>query len=216
MAILTGRVRGREIKKNRDGTTDKILLQVELTSPDDIQTVEWINHDGEDSSPPDNSLVIVVAISNSYKIAIACDDGVLAESEPGEKILYSQLNGKKRTSIVLKTDGSILIDTKDVSGSQESKIEMNSDGEINVNSFKGMTLNSSEEISLSGTSINLNGSGDFAVRFLALQVAIETLITSLTSHTHLGVEPGGGISGIPSSPFLIDLTPAKVESVKLP
>lgn len=201
MAVLTGKVRGREIKKNRDGITEKILLQVELTSPDDIQTVEWINHDGEDSSPPDGSLVIVVAISNSYKIAIACDDGILAESEPGEKILYSQLNGVKRTSISLKPDGSLIIDIKDESGVQQSKIELTNGGDININSVNN---------------INLNGSGDFAVKLNALQNVMTALAIALTGHGHLGVTPGSGVSGIPETPFSINLTPAKVESVKLP
>lgn len=200
MGILTGRVRGREIRKNRDGITDKILLQVELTSPDDIQTVEWINHDGEDSSPPDNSLVVVVAVSNSYKIAIACDDGILAESQPGEKIIYSQLNGTKRTSIVLSPDGSVVIDTKDTSGAQQSKIELTAGGDININSIGN---------------INLNGSGDFAVRFNALQAAMDDLALALTNHFHLLVTPGTGTSGIPSNPFSVNLTPAKVDSIGL-
>lgn len=201
MPILTGRVRGREIKKNRDGLIDKILLQVELTSPDDIQTVEWINHDGEDSSPPDNSLVVVVAISNSYKIAIACDDGILAESEPGEKILYSQLNGIKRTSIVLKPGGSVIIDTKDVSGAQQSKIELTVGGDININSLNN---------------INLNGSGDFAVRFLGLRTAIDSLMVALTNHSHLDIATGNDVSGVPSEPFVIDLAPALISNIRVP
>jgi hypothetical protein len=231
MEIFTGKVRGRAVSKNKDGVINKILLQVEITSPDDIQTVEWINHDGEDSSPPDNSLVVVVAISSGYKIAIACDDGILAESSPGEKILYSQLNGKKRASVVLKTDGSVLIDTKDASGSQESKIEMNSAGEINVTSFNGMTLNangalniissdnmalnSSGEMSLIGSFINLNGFTDFAVKFLLLQAAMVKLTADFNAHKHTGVETGLSTSEVPETPIVIDISLAKSETVKL-
>lgn len=200
MQILTGKVRGRQLTKNRDGSTNKILLQVELTSPDDIQTVEWINHDGEDSSPPDNSLVVVVAVSKSYKIAIACDDGILAESSPGEKLLYSQLNGVKRTSIFLKTDGSIIIDTKDTSGVQKSVIELESGGDISITSEKN---------------INLNGLNDFAVRFNALEIVLNQLIIDFNIHTHGGVDTGSGETLIPA-PITLDLSPAKVESVKLP
>jgi hypothetical protein len=208
MEIFTGKIRGRELSKNKDGAIDKILLQVELTAPDDIQTVEWINHDGEDSSPPDDSLVVVIAISPSYKIAIACDDGILAESSPGEKILYSQLNGKKRTSIFLKTDGSVLIDTKDASGTQESKIEMDSNGEINITSLNSMSLN--------GSTINLNGSIDFAVKFLFLQLAMTQLAADLNAHKHDGVQTGLGTSNVPITPIAIDISLAKAESVKLP
>lgn len=200
MEIFTGKVRGRELSKNKDGTVDKILLQVEITSPDDIQTVEWINHDGEDSSPPDNSLVVVVAVSPGYKIAIACDDGMLAESSPGEKILYSQLNGKKRTSIVLKTDGSVLIDTKDASGSQVSKIEIGAGGEISLN----------------GSFLNLNGSANFAVKFLQLEAALTKLAADLLTHGHLGVQAGSDVSAGLAIPITIDISSAKAESVKLP
>jgi hypothetical protein len=191
MEIFTGKVRGRELSKNKDGIANKILLQVEITSPDDIQTVEWINHDGEDSSPPDNSLVVVVAVSPGYKIAVACDDGILAESSPGEKILYSQLNGKKRTSVVLKTDGSVLIDTKDTDGSQVSKIKIDASGEISLN----------------GSALNLNGSADFAVRFSALNIALQTMLTSLNADI---VSAGG------SGSTVLDISLAKAESVKLP
>ncbi len=191
MEIFTGKVRGRELSKNKDGTADKILLQVEITSPDDIQTVEWINLDGEDSNPPDNSLVVVVAVSPGYKIAVACDDGMLAESSPGDKILYSQLNGKKRTSIILKTDGSVLIDTKDTDGAQVSKIEIDAGGEISLN----------------GSALNLNGSADFAVRFSALNVALQIMLTSLNTD----IKSAGG-----SGSTLLDISSAKAESVKLP
>lgn len=191
MEIFTGKVRGRELSKNKDGVADKILLQVEITSPDDIQTVEWINHDGEDSSPPDNSLIVGVAVSPAYKIAIACDDGIPAESSPGEKIRYSQLNGKKRTSVVLKTDGSVLIDTKDTAGVQVSKIEIDASGEI----------------SLDGSALNLNGSTDFAVRFSALNIALQAMLVSLNADI---VSAGG------SGSTVLDISSAKAESVKLP
>lgn len=223
MEILTGKVRGRAVSKNKDGTADKILLQVELTSPEDIQTVEWINHDGEDSSPPDNSMVVVVAISPGYKIAIACDDGMLAESSPGEKILYSQLNGKKRTSVVLKTDGSVLIDTKDASGSQESKIEMTSKGIIFISSFEDLILLAngnagiiaSKDISFSGSSVNLNGDTDFAVKFLALEAAMVKLAADVTAHRHPKMQTGLDISEVPETPIVIDISLAKSETVKL-
>ncbi len=200
MQILTGKVRERQLTKNRDGSTDKILLQVELTSPDDIQTVEWINHDGEDSSPPDNSLVVVVAVSESYKIAIACDDGILSEASPGEKIIYSQLNGAKRTSVFLKTDGSLIIDTKDTSGVQKSVIELEPGGDISITSE---------------SNINLNGSSDFAVRFNALEIVLNQFLIALNLHKHGGVTIGSAETLIPA-PITFDLSPAKVESVKLP
>jgi phage gp45-like len=192
MNILTGIVRGREITKNKDGTTNKILLQVELTSPDDIQTVEYINHDGEDSSPPDGSLVVVLAISQGYKIAIACDDGILAESVPGEKILYSQLNGEKRTSIIMKTDGSLEMETLSTLGIRESFIKLDSTG------------------------IDLNGSTDFAVRFSALEAAFAAFIAHYNLHFHGNVTNGGDQSDPITLKAVIDLLPAKVSSVRLP
>ena len=76
MAIRLGTVTGRRTDKNRDGGGDRLLLQVEMSNADDVQTVEMINAPGEDSNPPNGSQVLIVDLGPAFKAAIAADDGV--------------------------------------------------------------------------------------------------------------------------------------------
>ena len=87
--MRTGIVTGREFKKNRDGVNVRLMLQVQVTDSDDIQTVEYMAFPGEDSNPPDGSKVLIADVGLAYKIAIAADDNVEPSMLEGEKKLYS-------------------------------------------------------------------------------------------------------------------------------
>lgn len=87
--MITGTVTGREFKENRDGTNLRLLLQVQVTDSDDVQTVEYMATSGEDSNPPNGSKVLIVGIGSAYKIAIAADDNIEPTMLEGEKKLYS-------------------------------------------------------------------------------------------------------------------------------
>ena len=91
--IRTGIVTGRELKKNRDGGNDRLLLQVQITDADDIHTVEYMSPPGEDSNPPDGSKVLIIDVGRAYKVAIAADDNISPSMEKGEKKLYSISEG---------------------------------------------------------------------------------------------------------------------------
>jgi hypothetical protein len=95
--MLTGVVKGSEIKKNRDADKKSLLLQVQITDPDDVQTVQSFLASGEDWNPPDESRVVYLSAGKAFKIAVAIDDGVEPDSslEKGEKEIYSTDNGKK-------------------------------------------------------------------------------------------------------------------------
>lgn len=71
---MTGIVRGYEIKKNRNGTKTILLLQVEISGPDDIQSVEYMSHAGDDHIPPEGTIVTILQAGRSWKIAIASSD----------------------------------------------------------------------------------------------------------------------------------------------
>ncbi len=104
--IKVGTVTGREITTNIDGTQLAMMLQVEITSPEDIQTVEVIGRAGENSNPPDGSTVVIVKIGNAWKIAVAVDDGIAPDASltPGEKKVYSSDGGVIKSFITwLKT-----------------------------------------------------------------------------------------------------------------
>ena len=87
--IRTGKITGRTITTNRDGTNLRVMLQVQMTNPADIQTVEYVSLPGQDENPINGSRVFILEVGDSYKIAIAVDDGVTPAMATGEKRLYS-------------------------------------------------------------------------------------------------------------------------------
>lgn len=87
---MVGTVKGHRIGKNNDGDRDVVLLQVEMSGSDDIQTVELFNQCGEDYIPPLGSDVIVAEIAKNWKIGIATKDLVMPSMDEGERKIYSQ------------------------------------------------------------------------------------------------------------------------------
>lgn len=186
--MQTGRVVGREIKKNRDGTKVSLLLQVEMSSPDDIQTVELISQDGEDTNPVDNSRVVIIPIGQAFKIAIAVDDNIPPDPTqvPGEKKIYSSDGGAIKAFIQWLKTGAMII------------------------SGTVMQMLGSTSIELTAPVIEINGNADFAVAFNDLKTQFDIFKADYNVHVH----PPGAVP--PSPTTAADITPAKVSTVKLP
>lgn len=91
--MITGTVTGREIKKNRDGDKNVLLLQCSMQENDDVQSIEWNGQPGEMSNPINGSEIIIDDVGESYKIGIACDDGIEPTTDVGEKKYYSLDSG---------------------------------------------------------------------------------------------------------------------------
>lgn len=91
MAI--GIITGREITKNRDGTSNRIILQVEIET-DDVKSVELLSSSGDDNNPATGCRVFVTDADTdgSYKIATAITDDLTPEVDPGEREIYSTDN----------------------------------------------------------------------------------------------------------------------------
>ena len=82
---------------------------------------------------------------------------------------------------------------------QESKIRITADaGTLKVNANQ---------------KIELNGSSKKFVTHKELDTALQKFVTALNSHTHTGVQTGGGSSGTPASPMTIDISDAATSSV---
>lgn len=193
MKAEAGIVRNINIGSNKDAERVTVLLDCEITSPEDIQTVEFFGPAGDGSVPVVGSKVIILGIGSAWKIAIACQDGQEPEAEEGEKLLYSLVNGKKKTKIHLKKSGNISIVSLSDAGLELSSIELNPEG-----------------------SIILNGGEDFGVRFSALLEAFEQLKSEIGLHIHDGVSVGSEQTSVPTAPFVASLLPAKIESLKVP
>ena len=102
---MTGIVTGFKIGKNRNSTKNVVILQVRLRSKNDIQTVQLMNPPGDDSVPPIGSKVVIVKVSENYKIAIAQSDNIEPVVDIGEKMIYSQAGGIIKAFIKFLNDG---------------------------------------------------------------------------------------------------------------
>lgn len=106
MAAETGLVTGSEIKKNRDGGKPVRLLQVIISDPDDVQTVEWLGKPGQDEGLQTGDTVLIVTVG-STKFAIAADDRITPDAANGEKKLYSRSGDAKAAEVIFRTNGDI-------------------------------------------------------------------------------------------------------------
>lgn len=102
---MIGRVVNSSLGPNKDGVRTVVLLEVELTDPDDIQTVELLTEMGLDYRPTDDSAVVVLSLGPAWKVAIACDDRVTKTMDKGEKEIYSLVGTTKKASIKWLADG---------------------------------------------------------------------------------------------------------------
>lgn len=109
MRLQTGIVKGRKTAPNRDGGRNVLLLQVELTAKNDVQTVELLQGAGDQSNPPNGSKVLVISNGAAYKIAIAIDDLIALSIEVGERAIRAVLNGGVKSSILCKVDGNLVL-----------------------------------------------------------------------------------------------------------
>lgn len=105
---MTGIVKGYEIKKNRDGKNNVVMLQCEINGSSDTQSVELFNPVGDNSIPVMNSVVMILEAGGSWKIAVAQNDQKDFKSglNEGEKYLYSK---DENSFIKIKNDGTIEI-----------------------------------------------------------------------------------------------------------
>lgn len=111
MNIEEGIVVRNEVSVNRDSNIPVRLLQCEMSGPDDVQSVELFRGSGVDACPVSNKSNVVVVSIGSWKIAIAVDDNVVPSVSEGEIMIYSidPLTGMKKSTILLKTDGTLEI-----------------------------------------------------------------------------------------------------------
>lgn len=108
MSILrTGNITDISIGKYPGGTDTVRILTVQVTSVDDIQTVEHVTESGVDSAPVVGDKVLVELVGeSSYKVSHSTGDLIDPVSLPGEKEFYSHDKDSKKARIKLNLDGS--------------------------------------------------------------------------------------------------------------
>ena len=87
---MIGTVKGYQVTNNRNSDHKVVMLQVQLSDSEDIQSVELYNPFGEKSIPQNEQRVLILQLSRAWKIAIAIDDKIdPSDLNDGEKKLYS-------------------------------------------------------------------------------------------------------------------------------
>lgn len=87
---MIGTVTGSEIRKNRDGTQNVVVLQVVMNDPDDVQNVELFPTPGKDYRPlPGSKVIVMDGAGAAYKIAITGRDEIEPSAAVGEQKVYS-------------------------------------------------------------------------------------------------------------------------------
>lgn len=191
MGLRIGKVTGHEIRKNRDGVDDVCLLQVEVSDPDDIQTIEWYQASGVDSVPPINSLVAFLPAGRAWMIALGANDGIVPVSTPGDYKVYSSAGGVIKAFLKLLSTGLARLEALIIEIISSGGIEITATGITEIN----------------GSVVELNGNTDFAVRFSVLSTAFNQLLADYNIHAH-----GGAGTDTPSSAAIAG---AAVSDVKL-
>jgi len=120
--IQQGIVKDYEIGPNADGEENVVKLTCQITSEDDVQTVEYITGSQTDAIPEIGSAVYLFDVNGNpaNKVAIAIDNNIESDVENGEKKIYSQENQVIKSFIYLKKDGTI-----DINGSADFAVRYN-------------------------------------------------------------------------------------------
>lgn len=107
---MIGIVKTTNIETNRDGSDLRVMMKVEISDPDDIQTVELMTAAGQDWRPQPEDRVFINEAGKAYKIAVACDDGVEPSVSEGETEFYSyDENGNKLATFKLNAAGDMVL-----------------------------------------------------------------------------------------------------------
>lgn len=103
----TGVVIGSEIAANKDGKNPRRLLQVIITDPEDVQTVEWMGQPGRDSGIAKDDAVLI-GLVGSTKFAFGIDDQTEPSALDKEERWFSRdPGGSPAAEIILRTNGDI-------------------------------------------------------------------------------------------------------------
>jgi hypothetical protein len=94
---------------NRDDQRNVLLLTCTVSELEDTQEIELMRGPGVDANPPLASTVLVLEIAPNWQIAIAVDDGVEPETNPGEKEIYSSALGAKIAKVKCDLLGNVAI-----------------------------------------------------------------------------------------------------------
>jgi hypothetical protein len=106
--LEAGTIRNTAVKANRDGENPVRMLDVEMSSPSDVQSVQSVSIGGVDFHPLPGAKVVVAQVGGAWKMAIVLEDGLTPSAGAGEKFLYSQDSGGALAALIkLRNDSTM-------------------------------------------------------------------------------------------------------------
>jgi phage gp45-like len=118
-----GIVTGSEVIKNLDGDKKSRVLQVQITSEEDVQSVELYRMPGEDYNPSNGTRVLVIEIGTSKAAVAASDVEALDDLAEGEREYYSDDGEKRLATIRLNGQSEIVLNAGEDYAVRYSKLE---------------------------------------------------------------------------------------------
>lgn len=191
---MAGRVTGREIGKNKDGAESVRKMQVIVTAPEDVQTVQLIGQTGEESNPPNGSVVVLLPIGESLQVGVATFDRVAPELGVGGKRIYSTDDTGEvvKAEVRLDPDGKITL----VNGG--GSLTMTPDGLLTIDVSGETVINSSKTTINNNVEINGNLEATGVITAPTVNGTTEVNFAGIPSSTHKHQEnDAGGLTGEP-------------------
>jgi hypothetical protein len=209
MQLSAGIVTGRRTTTNREGEVSVRLLLVQVTDDQDVQTAQLIGQTGEESNPPDGSMVALVEAGSGFQLAVSTGDAIAPVMSVGGKRIYSTnaAGAEVMAEVKLDPDGTVTIEGPIAS------MTLDPDGTVTVtNGAASITMSPAGVITFHGTAANFDcpvtapsisasvaggGSGAITATSVAATGDVTADGVSLTGHVHSGVQAGGDNTGVP-------------------
>lgn len=187
--VHLGTIVGSKIIENMDSENTTRMLSAELSSADDVQSIELISQNGEQTNPLDDATVIILEINKAWKIAVAIKDLVEPDNtlERGEKKIYAVDSSNNVVAwVYFKGDGNILIE--------------NDNGSINIDENGNIIFTTSLKVLLGSSSAT-----EAILKGTSFISALNTFVTAIGTVVNAIVVPTG-IDAISKTTFATAVT----------
>jgi hypothetical protein len=105
---MIGMVKNLEIKKNKDGKQDVLMLQLQVTEQRDIQSVQ-LEQSNYEMVPEIGDLIVIYKVNDSFKLGSIYQNGVLPDPslKQGESRIYAKQGSSVKSFIRCRVNGEI-------------------------------------------------------------------------------------------------------------
>ena len=104
-----GIVTGSEVKTDLDGDKPSRILQVQISTDEDVQSVELYRMPGEDYNPSDGTKVLIIEIGTSKAAIAAADVAAVDDLAKGEREYYSDDGEARLATIRLDAESQVIL-----------------------------------------------------------------------------------------------------------